>query len=111
MNMNLPRTLALVESTIHAAVRVATLEVVAMGRKQGISLATLTQAINMSTAFGYMSQEVLPAMLEGRAASDLGLQSLLHDLDEAVALGAASRVPLLLAGTARGVLQAGVNML
>jgi 3-hydroxyisobutyrate dehydrogenase len=111
MSTNTTRTLALVESAIHAAIRVATLEVVAMGRKQGLSLPTLIQAINMSTAFGYMSQEVLPALQEGRAASNQRLGALLQDLDEAMALGSASKVPLLLAGTARGVLQAGVNML
>lgn len=102
---------ALVESILHAAVRVATLEIVAMGRRQGLPLAALVQAIDMSTAFGHMSHVVLPALQQGRRCSDASLPSLLQELDEAAAFGSASKVPLPLAAAARAVLQAGVNTL
>jgi 3-hydroxyisobutyrate dehydrogenase len=100
-----------IQTILHAAVRVATLEIVAMGRKQGLSLAALIEAIEMSTAFGHMSRVALPALLQGRPSSDASLQSLLQELDEALALACASKVPLPLAAAARAVLQVGVNTL
>jgi 3-hydroxyisobutyrate dehydrogenase len=105
------QALKLVNNVINASVRLATLEVVAMGRKSGLSLATLSQVINMSTACSRISRTVLPALLEGRAATNFALPLMLKDVDQAIALGMDAGAPMPIASIARGLLQIGVNTL
>lgn len=100
-----------VDDVIHAACRLATLEVVAMGRKTGLSLATLTRVINMSTACSRISQHVLPAINERRASTGSRLPRVLEDVDHAISLGLEAGAPMPIAGIARGLLQIGVNTL
>ena len=105
------QALKLVNNVIDAACRLATLEVVAMGRKMGLSLATLTEAINMSTAASRISQVVLPSILEGRAPVSAPLLAMLEDVDSAISLGMQSGASMPIASIARGLLQIGVNTL
>jgi 3-hydroxyisobutyrate dehydrogenase len=105
------QVLRLLNSVIDAAGRLATLEVVAMGRKMGLSLATLTESINLSTAASHISQVVLPSIVAGNASTDIPLRLMLEDVDEAISLGMRSGTPMPIASIARGLLQVGVNTL
>lgn len=100
-----------VDTVIGVVSRIATLELAAMGRKVGLSLATLTEALNMSTAASRVSQVVLSSIVAGRPTTELPLGVMIKGVDEAVSLGMKSGAPMPLASIARGVLQIGVNML
>jgi 3-hydroxyisobutyrate dehydrogenase len=97
-------------SAMDAACRLATLEVVAMGRKMGLSLAAMTEAINESTGRSRVSQVALPALLEGRTSSAFALRPMLEGVDQAIALGIEAGAPMPIAGLARAVLQMGANL-
>jgi 3-hydroxyisobutyrate dehydrogenase len=83
-----------VNNVMSAACRLATLEAVAMGRKMGLSLAAMIQAINSSTGRSFISQVTLPALLEGRAPSDVALTLTVEDVDQAIALGNRADAPM-----------------
>ncbi|MDO9437242.1 NAD-binding protein [Hydrogenophaga sp.] len=100
-----------VNSVMHAACRLATLEAVAMGCKMGLSLAALTEAINQSSGRSRISLEALPALIEGRSSSDIALPRMVEDVDGALALGQQAGAPMPLGSLARAMLQMGVNLL
>jgi 3-hydroxyisobutyrate dehydrogenase len=99
----------LIDNAMNATCRIATLEVVAMGRKLGLSLASLTEAINQSTGRSRISQSVLPAIVHCNAATSPALRPVLAGLDQYLALGMESGVPTPLGALARGLLQVGAN--
>ena len=105
------QAIKLINNAMNAACMLATLEVVAMGRKQGLSLAALTEAINQSTGRSWISQTVLTAILEGKASTDFALKLMVKDVDEAISLGARAGAPLPIASLTRELLQIGVNTL
>ena len=98
-----------VNNVMNAACRLATLEVVAMGRKMGLSLAAMTEAINQSSGRSRISQVALPALLEGRPSSDFALPLMVKDVDQAIALGMQCGAPMPIASLTRVLLQMGVN--
>jgi 3-hydroxyisobutyrate dehydrogenase len=98
-----------VNNVMNAACRLATLEVIAMGRKMGLSLAAMTEAINQSSGRSRISQVALPALLEGRPSSDFALPLMVKDVDQAMALGMQSGAPMPIASLTRVLLQIGVN--
>jgi 3-hydroxyisobutyrate dehydrogenase len=100
-----------VNNVMNAACRLATLEAVAMGRKMGLSLTAMTEAINESSGRSRISQVALPALLEGRPSSDFALPLMVKDVDQAIALGTAAGAPMPLAALTRSLLQAGVHMM
>ncbi|RZL88922.1 MAG: NAD(P)-dependent oxidoreductase [Variovorax sp.] len=100
-----------VNNLMNAACRLATLEAVAMGRKMGLSLAAMTEAINQSTGRSRISLVALPALLEGRPSSDFALPLMVKDVDQAIALGASAGAPLPIGSLTRSLLQMGVNLI
>lgn len=98
-----------VNNVMNAACRLATLEVVAMGCKMGLSLSAMTEAINQSTGRSRISQVALPALVEGRPSSDFALPLMIKDVDQAIALGLHAGAPMPIASLTRGLLQIGVN--
>jgi 3-hydroxyisobutyrate dehydrogenase len=98
-----------VNNVMNAACRLATLEVVAMGCKMGLSLAAMTEAINQSTGRSRISQNALPALVEGRPSSDFALPLMIKDVDQAIALGRHAGAPMPIASLTRALLQIGAN--
>src|SRR5205085_7799328 len=90
-----------VNNVMNAACRLGTLEVVAMGRKMGLSLAAMTEAINQSTGRSRISLNALPALLEGRPSSDFALPLMVKDVDQAIALGTSAHAPMPIAALTR----------
>lgn len=98
-----------VNNVMNAACRLATLEVVAMGRKLGLSLAAMTEAINQSTGRSRITQVALPLLVQGKPSSDFALPLMVKDVDQAIALGMNAGAPMPIASLTRVLLQIGCN--
>jgi len=105
------QTMKTVNNMMNVSCRLATLEVVAMGRKFGLPLETMTEAINATTARNYTSQGMLPAIAEGRQSTKFSLALQVKDIHQAISLGAEQGVPMPIGGAARAILQIGLNAL
>jgi 3-hydroxyisobutyrate dehydrogenase len=105
------QTMKTVNNMMNVSCRLATLEVVAMGRKFGLPLEVMTDAINATTARNYTSQGMLPAIAEGRQSTRFWLALQVKDIHQAIGLAAEQRVPMPIGGVARSILQIGLNSL
>ena len=105
------QTMKTVNNMMNVSCRLATLEVVAMGRKVGLSLEAMTDAINATTARNYTSQGMLPAIAEGRQSTKFWLALQVKDIHQAIGLAAEQKVPMPIGGAARSILQIGLNSL
>ncbi|MFM0490035.1 NAD(P)-dependent oxidoreductase [Paraburkholderia graminis] len=105
------QTMKTVNNMMNVSCRLATLEVVAMGRKLGLPLELMTQAINATTARNYTSQGMLPAIAEGRQSTKFWLALQVKDIHQAISLAAGQKVPMPIGGAARSLLQIGLNSL
>ena len=105
------QAIKLVNNVMNAACRLATLEIVAMGRKSGLPLATLTDLLNKSTARNRITETMLPAIVEGRAATNFALPLMVKDVRQAIELGMNAGAPMPVSSIALGLLQTGVNTL
>jgi 3-hydroxyisobutyrate dehydrogenase-like beta-hydroxyacid dehydrogenase len=105
------QTMKTVNNMMNVSCRLATLEVVAMGRKVGLSLEVMTEAINATTARNYTSQGMLPAIAEGRQSTKFWLALQVKDIHQALGLAAEQKVPMPIGGVARSILQIGLNSL
>ncbi len=101
--------LKLVNNTISACCRIATLEAVAMGRKYGLSLDKMTEVINKSSGRSVASEHMLAKMSEGVPFSNFAMSLSLKDVSLASELGIKCGAPMLLANLTRGLLQTGVH--
>jgi 3-hydroxyisobutyrate dehydrogenase len=105
------QTMKTVNNMMNVSCRLATLEVVAMGRKFGLPLEKMTEAINATTARNYTSQGMLPAIAEGRQSTKFWLALQVKDIHQAITLAAEQKVPMPIGGVARSILQIGLNTL
>ena len=105
------QTMKAVNNMMNASCRIAALEVVAMGRKMGLSLETMISALNSTTARNFTSKGMLPAIAEGRQSTKFSLALQVKDANQAISLGADCGVPMPIANTVRGILQVGLNTL
>ncbi|HEX7908653.1 MAG TPA: NAD(P)-dependent oxidoreductase [Paraburkholderia sp.] len=105
------QTMKTVNNMMNVSCRLATLEVVAMGRKFGLPLEVMTKAINATTAQNYTSQGMLPAIAEGRQSTKFWLALQVKDIHQAIGLAAEQKVPMPIGGAARSILQIGLNSL
>lgn len=104
------QTIKSINNLMNVGCRLSTLETVAMGRKLGLSLASMIEALNATTARNYTTQGMLPAIAEGRQSTKFALALQVKDMHQAMALGE-SKVPMPMASAARGLLQTGLNLL
>ncbi|NYE23158.1 NAD-binding protein [Pigmentiphaga litoralis] len=98
-----------VNDVMSAACHLLTLEVVAMGRKAGLSMASMITAINQSSGRSRFSEVALPALLAGKPSSDVALSVMIRDVDQAIALGIDAHAPMPIAAMTRALLQMGMN--
>ena len=105
------QTMKTVNNMMNVSCRLATLEIVAMGRKFGLPLQAMTEAINATTAKNYTSQGMLPAIAEGRQSTKFWLALQVKDIHQAITLAAEQKVPMPIGGAARSILQIGLNAL
>jgi 3-hydroxyisobutyrate dehydrogenase len=105
------QTMKAVNNMMNVGCRLATLEVVAMGRKYGLSLESMTEALNSTTGRNYTTQGMLPAIAEGRQSTKFALALQVKDMNQALMMGVAEGAPTPIGNVCRGLLQIGLNEL
>jgi 3-hydroxyisobutyrate dehydrogenase len=105
------QTMKAVNNMMNAGCRLATLEAVAMGRKFGLSLEAMTEALNHTTGRNFTTQGMLVAIAEGRQSTRFGLALQVKDVNQALSMGMAHGVPMPISDIVRGLLQIGLNSL
>lgn len=101
----------LVNNSINAGYRMMTLELVALGRRLGLGLGQIKDALNDGRGGNYTARHLLPALVDDRPSADFSLALMVKDLNQAISLGIAHGVPMPIANLARGLMQIGVNLL
>jgi 3-hydroxyisobutyrate dehydrogenase len=105
------QTMKSVNNMMNVGCRLSTLEVVAMGRKQGLTLPVMIEALNATTARNHTTRGLLPALLEGRQTVQFFLALQVKDMNQALAMGVDEGVPAPIGSVCRGLLQIGLNAL
>ncbi len=105
------QALKLVNNAIGAGYRMATLELVALGRAAGLGLAPIVAALNAGPGANFTTRNMLAGLVEGRSTTNFALTLMVKDLNEALALGAATGSPMPLTAGARGLMQMGLHLL
>lgn len=103
------QAMKLVNNVMNGGLRLATLEVVSMGRKMGLSLDTLIDLLNKSTARNRITVHMLPAINEGRSATNFALPLMVKDVQQALLLGKKVGAPMPIGSITLALLQIGVN--
>ncbi|BBP60038.1 NAD(P)-dependent oxidoreductase [Pseudomonas sp. St316] len=105
------QAMKMVNNAMNAGCRLGTLEVVAMGKKAGLSLPLMADVLNRSKARNQTTDRMLPALAQGKPSTNFALALMLKDVDQAVALGMSRDVPMPLTALVRALLQIGTNTL
>ncbi len=104
------QALKLVNNAIGAGYRMATLELVALGRKAGLGLGQIVAALNAGAGANFTSRNMLVGLLEGRSTTNFALTLMVKDLNEALALGTATGAPMPMTASARALMQIGMHL-
>jgi len=105
------QTMKSVNNMMNVGCRLSALEIVAMGRKQGLTLPTMIEALNATTARNHTTRGMLPALLEGRQTVKFFLALQVKDMNQALLMGVEEGVPAPIGSVCRGLLQIGLNAL
>jgi 3-hydroxyisobutyrate dehydrogenase len=105
------QAMKLVNNVMNACLRVGTLEIVAMGRKMGLSLKTMVDILNKGSGRNRITEVLLKDILRGVPSTNFGLPLMLKDVNQAITLGMQNGVPMPFANIARGLLQIGISTL
>lgn len=106
------QAMKLVNNMLSAGTRLATLEIVAVGRKMGLSLAAMTDVINKGSGRNRTTKVMLQKMVDGKpSASSFAMALMVKDMNQAIQLGTDCGVPTTITNAVRGLLQIGVSTL
>lgn len=105
------QALKLVNNAIGAGYRMATLELVALGRKMGLGLPQLVQSLNDGSGANFTTRHMLMGLVEGRSTTNFALELMVKDLNAALSLGTATHCAMPMTSGARGLMQTGLNLL
>lgn len=105
------QALKLVNNAIGAAYRMATLELVALGRKAGLGLAPMVAALNAGPGANFTTRNMLVGLVEGRSTTNFALSLMVKDLNEALAMGAATSSAMPMSAGARSLMQMGLHLI
>jgi len=97
--------LKIINNTISTVIRLATLECVAMGLRNGLDLSVMAGALNKGGARSVTTEVQLPALVRGEQASNFALQLMLKDLNLSTQLAIDSGAPMLYGHLTRCILQ------
>jgi 3-hydroxyisobutyrate dehydrogenase len=103
------QAIKLVNNTINAGYRMATLELVALGRKVGLSLPVMTDALTNGWGRNYTAKQLLTSLIQRKPSTNFALSLMVKDLNQALALGLECGAPMPIASVARGLMQIGLN--
>ena len=104
------QALKLVNNATGAGYRMATLELVALGRKMGLSLPLLVQTLNAGEGANFTTRHMLVGLVEGRSTTNFALALMVKDLNAALALGAVTHAAMPMTTSARALMQTGLNL-
>jgi 3-hydroxyisobutyrate dehydrogenase len=104
------QALKLVNNAIGAGYRMATLELVALGRKMDLSLSSLVKTLNEAQGANFTTRHMLVGLLEGRSTTNFALALMIKDLDAALSLGAETASPMPMTSGTRDLMQMGMNL-
>jgi 3-hydroxyisobutyrate dehydrogenase len=104
------QALKLVNNAIGAGYRMATLELVALGRTMGLSLSSLVKSLNEGQGANFTTRHMLVGLLEGRSTTNFALALMIKDLDAALSLGAETASPMPMTSGARDLMQMGLDL-
>lgn len=99
----------LVNNVIAASVRMATFEAVAMGIKNGLSLASCAEVLAKGSARSYTTEITLPKFVKGDINTNFSIGLMHKDVRLATELGAASASPMPVCNLVREIFQIGLN--
>lgn len=106
------QAMKLANNVLSAGCRAATLEVVALGRKMGLSLVTMTDLLNKGSGRNRTTRNYSQNMVDGKpSTAKFAMSLMLKDMSQAAQLGMECGAPTPLTNTVRGLLQTGVNLL
>ena len=105
------QAMKLVNNAMNANLRFATYEIVAVGRKMGLSMETLIGVLNKGSGRNFITQSQLADILNNTASTVFSLSLMLKDVTEALNLGMKVGMPLPISSVSRGLLQIGCNTL
>jgi 3-hydroxyisobutyrate dehydrogenase len=105
------QAMKLINDAMEAGCRLGTLELVAMGTKAGLALECMTEVLNKGGGRNRTTEQVLPAIAQGRSSISFPLSTTLQSINQAVSLAMEMGTPMPVTSVVRGLLQAGVNML
>lgn len=97
-------------NAMNCSKRLGTLELVLMGRKAGVSLATLTDALDEGASSNITTERMLRNIAKGVASTDFALALQIKDTDQALDLGTSLGVAMPLVTAARSLLLFGINL-
>ena len=104
------QALKLVNNAIGAGYRMATLELVALGRKMGLTLNSLVKTLNEGQGANFTTRHMLVGLLEGRSTTNFALALMIKDLDAALSLGAETSSPTPMTSGALDLMQIGLDL-
>ncbi|MFB9121837.1 NAD(P)-dependent oxidoreductase [Paraburkholderia dipogonis] len=99
-----------VNNAMNAGNRLGVLEVLAFGRKSGLTLEAMADHLADGEARCQITDRMLPALLQGKASTDFALSLMLKDIYQALSLGMKHHTPMPITGIAQGLLQIGGNL-
>jgi len=100
-----------INNLMNSACRIATLEIVAVGRWLGLETAAMTEALNTGAGRSFITSRLLPAIVEQRSSTDFSLALMVKDLNQAADLGFAQGAPMPISEAARGLINTSLNIL
>lgn len=106
------QAMKIVNNAMSAGCRLGTLEVVAMGKKMGLSLKTMTDVINKGSGRNRTSKVMLQGLANGKLTpTSFAISLMVKDLNQAIDLGMECGSPMTITNIVRGILQIGANTL
>lgn len=103
------QAMKLINNAMNANLRLATYEIVAVGRKMGLTMETLIGILNKGSGRNFITQAQLADILNNTPSTIFSLALMLKDVTEALNLAMKVGMPMPIASVARGLLQIGCN--
>lgn len=100
-----------INNLINTGYRMASLELLGLARHMGCSAAALTERFNGGPARSFVTQRLLPAIVEGRSSADFALGLMVKDVNQAADFALATHVPMPISDAARGLMNLALRLL
>jgi 3-hydroxyisobutyrate dehydrogenase len=105
------QAMKLMNNALNNGCRLASLEIMAVGKKKGLSLDAQTRFVNSAAGCNKPSLLMFPSLVQGKKSTNFALKHVLKDINQSVEIGRNVRVSMPVASMVRGVVQIGANTL